>query len=625
MTLAGLPLTTLLGILGAAAALTIVFYILKLRRRPVAVPFSPLWDAVLRDKESSRLFSQLKRWLSLLLQLLLLLALVLALGDPRPTAALAEGRSVVVLIDASASMKATDVKPSRLALAKDEARKLVRGLSGSDRALVVQMGPVPLPLSTLTSDPTELVPAIDRVAATDTRADFARALDLARDALRGERRPEIVVLSDGVLEDGASPPDLAGITLSYVPVGKTGKNLAITQFSVRRYPLDKSRLEVMVEVANAGSEDSEIELSLYGDGALVDSERVVVKAGERLPRFMPDVGGTSAALEARIRYADGREDDLPADDRAYALVPERKRARVLTVTPGNTYLEAALLLDEYLDVTQIAPSAYPAPGAFDVTIFDGVAPPPAKSAGALIYLNSPADGAPVGHQRAIEDFGFDTWDKKSPVLRFAAMGDIQVSRGFALDPGPDDKVLGESDQGPILVSGSRGGHSFLALGFDPRNSDFVLRVAWPLFVLNAIDSFGDSDTSYLSSYRTGEVWRLPVPDGARSAELVDPTGTKTELPVQAGRAVYFGDRAGVYQLATGSGADRIVSRFAANLADLKESSILPQTKLALGKREAKAPEGFVAGVRDEVWMYLLAAVLAVSVLEWITYHRRVTV
>ncbi len=625
MTLAGLPLTTLLGILGAAAALTVVFYVLKLRRRPVAVPFSPLWDAVLRDKESSRLFSQLKRWLSLLLQLLLLLALVLALGDPRPTAALAEGRSVVVLIDASASMKATDVKPSRLSLAKDEARKLVRGLSGSDRALVVQMGPVPLPLSTLTSDPTELVPAIDRVVATDTRADFARALDLARDALRGEKRPEIVVLSDGVLEESANPPDLAGITLSFVPVGKTGQNLAITQFSVRRYPLDKSRLEVLVEVANAGSEDSEIELSLYGDGALVDSERVVVKAGERLPRFMPDVGGTSAALEARIRYADGRADDLPADDRAYALVPERKRARVLTVTPGNTYLEAALLLDEYLDVTQVAPSAYPPAGTFDVTIFDGVAPPPAKSAGALIYLNPPAEGAPVRHARAIEDFGFDTWDKKSPVLRFAAMGDIQVSRGFALDPEPDDKVLGESDQGPILVGGSRSGRSFLALGFDPRNSDFVLRVAWPLFVLNAIDSFGDSDTSYLSSYRTGEVWRLPVPDGARSAELVDPTGAKAELPVQAGRAVYFGDRAGVYQLATGAGTDRIVTKFAANLADLKESSILPQTKLALGKLEAKPPQGFVAGVREEIWMYLLAAVLAVSVLEWITYHRRVTV
>ena len=40
---------------------------------------------------------------------------------------------------------------------------------------------------------------------------------------------------------------------------------------------------------------------------------------------------------------------------------------MLVVTPGNTYLEAALLLDEYLDVTEVAPSAYPPAGAFDVT------------------------------------------------------------------------------------------------------------------------------------------------------------------------------------------------------------------------------------------------------------------
>ena len=42
-------------------------------------------------------------------------------------------------------------------------------------------------------------------------------------------------------------------------------------------------------------------------------------------------------------------DDLPADDHAYALLPERRRARVQVVTRGNMYLEAALLLDEYLD------------------------------------------------------------------------------------------------------------------------------------------------------------------------------------------------------------------------------------------------------------------------------------
>jgi Ca-activated chloride channel family protein len=39
-----------------------------------------------------------------------------------------------------------------------------------------------------------------------------------------------------------------------VPVGKSGKNVAITGFSVRRYPLDKSRYEVMLEVTNTNEE-----------------------------------------------------------------------------------------------------------------------------------------------------------------------------------------------------------------------------------------------------------------------------------------------------------------------------------------------------------------------------------
>src|SRR5688572_8810030 len=102
----GIPLQTLLAIGGVAGGLIVVLYILKLKRRPVAVPFSRLWERILRDKEATSLFSQLKRLLSLLLQLALLALLLLALGDPRTAQNLVEGRNVVVLVDASASMQA---------------------------------------------------------------------------------------------------------------------------------------------------------------------------------------------------------------------------------------------------------------------------------------------------------------------------------------------------------------------------------------------------------------------------------------------------------------------------------------------------------------------------------------
>src|SRR5438128_12663641 len=118
MIFAGLPFAQLAAIFGAAAALVVVFYILKLRRRAVAVPFSPRWQRILRDKEATSLFSKLKRLLSLLLQLALLALLVLALGDPRAAATLFKGRTLVVLVDASASMQATDGAPTRLASAK---------------------------------------------------------------------------------------------------------------------------------------------------------------------------------------------------------------------------------------------------------------------------------------------------------------------------------------------------------------------------------------------------------------------------------------------------------------------------------------------------------------------------
>ena len=68
MIFAGLPFATLATIFGAVAAGMIALYILKLRRRVVAVPFSPLWQRILRDKEATSLFSKLKRLLSLLLQ-----------------------------------------------------------------------------------------------------------------------------------------------------------------------------------------------------------------------------------------------------------------------------------------------------------------------------------------------------------------------------------------------------------------------------------------------------------------------------------------------------------------------------------------------------------------------------
>jgi hypothetical protein len=630
---AGLPLAELVAIFAAVGVGVAVLYVLKLRRRVVAVPFSPLWERILRDKEATTLFSKLKRLLSLLLQLALLALLVLALGDPRAAESFIKGRTVVVLVDASASMQATDVAPTRLGFAKDEVKKMIRGLGGADRMLIAQMDAMITPLGPMTGDTSALERELDSIAATDARADFPRALRFATDVLRGADRAEIVVVSDGALgaaEDASGPVHLGDAKLSYVKVGKQARNVGITQFSVRRYPLDRSRYEVMLELTNASPEVEDVELQLLGDGALVDLTKLRLQPGEHLPRFYPQLSGASRTLEAKIARVDGTHDDLPIDDHAYALLPERRRAKVLVVTPGNTYLEAALLLDEYLDVTDVAPQGYApaiAKGGWDAVLFDGVTPAELPKANAL-YLDPRGPGGPVRVEGLIKTPGFDKVDRKHPALRFLALDDVNVAEGHKLVPESGDKVLGAAEGGasPILVAGTRGGFKFVALGFDVRQSDLPLRVAWPLFVLDCINWFTDEDAEYLSAYRTGDVWRIPVSGAASKAIVKMPDGSRQPVAVRDGRAVLLGERAGFYEVSDDADADgaRPVA-FAANLLDAEETAIAPQDGLVVDGKGAGELTGFHFGVRREIWVYLLLAAALLTALEWATYHRRVTV
>ncbi len=645
----GLPLSTLLQAGAALGALVVLFYILKLKRRPIPVPFAALWQRILKDKEATTLFSQLKRLLSLLLQLALVAALLIALGDPRPAVNKSEGRHIVVLFDASASMKAIDVvqpeevleQPegerkyrTRLDVGKEKIREMVRGLGGSDRMLIAQMDGAVTPLSTMTGEISDLEEAIDQVTASDVRAQWARGLRFGVDSLRSLSNPEIIVVSDGVLGDAADDGgdvDLGAVGLSYVKVGHGGRNVAVTGFSVRRYPLDKSRYEVLLEVTNTSDEELDIDLELFGDGELTDIVTLKMQPQEVLSRFYPNLSGADQTLEAKVRLSGGQPDQLPVDDHAFALLPERRRARVQVVTKGNMYLEAALLLDEYLEVTTVEPAGYPADGQFDVTIFDDVAPAVAEGSGHTFYLNPPDDEhTPFKLGDELEStkryvLGFDELDTKSPLLRNVSLGDVNVAEGRALEGEKGDKAVGRSFDGTLLLAGRREGRRFAALGFDVRQSDLPLRVAWPLLVLNTINFFIEEDGDYISSFYTGNVWSVPADAKAKTATVLSPDGSERQVPIKDGRAVFLGQQAGFYTLTTGEPGAEEKTMFAANLSDPIESAIMPEDELRVGETEAGEASGFEIGVRREIWVYLLAVVLLVAALEWLTYHRRITV
>jgi hypothetical protein len=625
--LTGLTLGQVLAVLGGFGAGAVALYLLKLRRRRVHVPFVKLWEAVLAERQSTRLFSQLKRWLSLLVALAVIALLALALGDPRHAAATRSGRSLVVLVDASASMQATDVKPSRFHRARQEVRDLVDGLGPSDRMLVAQMDAQSRPMSPLTGDLRVLRAAVDDLEPTDVEADLRSGLRLALDVLRDLPEPEVVLITDGGVrgaDDLEERLEAQGVRISWLPIGESDDNVGISAFAVRRYPLDKSQSEVLVELWNPTDRDRKVELTLLGDGSPVEVQRLTVAGGEHLRRFFRNVSGIDRTLEAHLAPADGLPDLLPADDRAFARLPERRRARVLVVTDGNLYLEAALLLDEYLDVTEVTPGAYPsADGTFDVVLFDGIVPAAAPDVPALYLHPDPADasGGPLEVLGTLERPYFDVVDREHPLTRWTALRDANVAEALHVKLQPDDRAVAADRRGPLIVTGRRSGQPFVALTFDPRQSDLPMRAAWPLLLLNTIDWFVEDRAGFVSSYETGHAWHIPVPSNDDHVTLVSPHGRSHTLPVIDGRAVHAGVHSGLYTVRTSAGDETI----AANLGPVEETDIAPRDRLEVAGRQAGTVTSSPVALRREFWVYLVFAVVGILLLEWFTYHRRWTV
>ena len=631
MELTGLTLSQVLTALLGVGAVVVVLYLLKLRRRQITVPFVKLWQEVLAEKQSTRLFSRLKRLLSLLLALALVALLSIAMGDPRLTGAHKGGRTLVVLVDASASMQATDVAPSRLQRAETRVRELIDELGPADRMLIAQLDATVTPLSPLTDDPHLLLQGLDGITVTDLAADLHRGVRFALDVLRDQPSPEIVVVSDGRLGDSERAASaLAGGSskLSYIRVGHGGVNVGITAFAVRRYPLDKSQSEVLAELWNPSEQDQSVELSLFGDGQPVDVQRLIVKKGERLRRFFANVSGADRTLEARIALADGRTDDLPADDRAYARLPERRRAKVLAVTAGNLYLSAALLLDEYLEVTEVTPDEYPPAGEFDVTIFDSFAPTVPPPTHTIYLYPQVADGqsGPLAIEGTMERPVFDRIERDHPLLRFTALHDVNVATALRVRLADGDRAIASDNRGPLIVTGRRNGKHMVAFTFDVRASDLPLRVAWPILLINAIDHFVEEDAGYVSSYRTGDSWHIPVPPGVEQVHIEAPDGQIHRAPVEEGRAVFAGARAGFYRLRPEVAGETLGETvFAANLGPHDEGDIKPADALAVGAMQAGEVSHGRAGVRHELWLYLVAFAMLLLLGEWFSYHRRWTV
>lgn len=700
-----IPVAVFAWIAGGAVALAIGAYIIKMRRRRFEVPFSRLWQRVLEQRDANALWKQLRRLLSLLLILFIIAIMLFAALDPTLGVSDHKARSVVVLFDASASMKAMDGNDkgdqSRLDAAKDRARHLVDGMGGGDVAMIMKVDGQATPMSRFSSDAPMLDKIIDGITASDTPADLTRALGAAADALRDRTNPLIVLVSDGAFPEqqlslvrwtapgasgrtpGSAPGspggsdaaaraagsdgeagaagrgdwraknlaavDLSGIDVRYLPVGHRSDNVGIIAFNVRRYIANKAAYEVYIEVQNFGQEPAHRQLTLYNGDTAVDVRRIDLAPGQRVHQIYAKLPASADdKLRASLRPLDGPggSDPFALDDQAYALLPARKKQKVLLVGSPNLYLEGALLVYENIDlVGRISPEDYAArPAAADgadVVVFDDttpeVLPPPPAS---LLYFHPTGKASPIAVRGEVTGPHITEVDEGHPVMRWLTLADVYMDRSDAFSPDPTrgESTLAFSVRDSVIAAKRDGKRKILAIGFSlpaqGRDSatDLPMRVAFPMLLVNTLDWFAGDQTDLLTTYPTGSRERVPLDGvvGATEADVRGPDGQLTHTPVIDGLATFYGSRVGYYDLAAKAPDGNVLARIelAANLASPEESDIAPSTKLTLGGaggRQLAEPEAFAISHSQKLWIYLIVLAAGLVLVEWITYHRRITV
>src|SRR3954462_9468313 len=124
-----MPFTTPLALLGLRVIPAVVaMYLLKLRRDETIVPSTMLWSRLMADVEANAPWQNLRGSLLLLPRLLLVAILAVLAARPFLERPAGLARDVVVVLDTSASMGATDIAPNRLEAAKAGALAALREL-----------------------------------------------------------------------------------------------------------------------------------------------------------------------------------------------------------------------------------------------------------------------------------------------------------------------------------------------------------------------------------------------------------------------------------------------------------------------------------------------------------------
>jgi Aerotolerance regulator N-terminal/von Willebrand factor type A domain len=610
--------------LGGLAALGLPVFV-HLLRRHVTTP-RPVSSLMFfeRGTQSSTRHRRLRHLVLFTLRFALVLLIVLAFANPfvRRTAAGANGRFLLIVLDNSFSMRAG----TRFADAKQQALATLAAKPHAQKAQIVVLGGQLEVLTQPITDDAQLHAALESVQPGDGHADFG---ELGRDLrTMGEtmRSPgDLHLFSDmqrsampANFADMVMPPNIK-LILHSVAQGAAPPNWTVESVNAPAAlsdPKDPRRSRVQAVIAGFNTPAATKTVLLLVNGKPIATRKVDIPAsGRATVDFAPlDVGYGFNHCEVRIEGGDA----FPADDASFFAVRRSDPERVLFVhAAGDTrsalYFGAALDAAAHASFVLQSVAAEQAtdldPSKFAFVVLSDAASLPSifehalaayatKGGSVLIVLGASAarhhriplwggdahdpreyarDSGPSAVGQV--DFNYPPLAQTQPGSDNGGWAGVKVFYAVPVDPGRARVTARLADRTPLLLERQIGEGRLLLLtsGLDNLTNDLPLH---PVFV-----AFVDRTARYLSgteqlsqSRRVDSFVQLRAtaqPSGAfGNVEVIDPDGRRPLSLSEARTAQSLRlTRAGFYQIRFANGRDAVI---AVN-PDRRESSLEPMT------------------------------------------------
>ena len=569
----------------AALALPIIaLYILKVRLRRIPVSTNLFWKQVYDEKPPRSLWQNLRHLLSLLAQLLLLMLLVFAIADPYFSWQALQARRLVIVLDTSASMRATDIAPSRFDAARKASHEVLDGLRARDQVAIVSAGSRPEVVLGMAGHVPTLRRAIDSIQLTDAGSSLEAAVELAKQLIGDDPHGQVLVFTDGCAQ---RPDPAAAVTSKAPPASSTlepetkesteniastekpdedraavdrdasanavdvqyrifsspANNVGITQFQARRSLIDPIGYEILVKVHNASNQSVKGRLELELDGIPIDVIPLALEPEAKWSHVIEKTSLEGGQLKASLTQLANRSaepadrDDrpseaiqdpelngLPTDDAAWAIVPARVVQDVLIVSPGNLFLQKVFEANPLVNVTVRTelPEQWPA----DTIVVCHRLVPETLPPGHLLVVDpeTSCDLWEVGE--LIETPLVTQQDEDSPLMTHVRMDNVLMPEARHMNFKTPPKSLAETVTGEsVYASIDRPRGDCLVLSVNLERSDLAFRTAFPILITNALNWFAGQPGELEPSIAAGHMARLRT--GDETASSVDPVSTVT--------------------------------------------------------------------------------------------------